>query len=393
MNIQTHISDDLWASIASAYESGHYTHAILEAVHHLSNVLRDKSGADGDGVALVGQALGGDAPKLRVNALQSETDRNIQKGIEQLLRGIYLAIRNPRSHDQFRDTQEDADAVIHFLNYVLHILNASTEAFTVEGFTASISDPEFVESQRYAELLVAEVPANRRGDALVAVFRARRTVDVRKLRYLIPALLALLNEPQLAQYMGTVSDDMRSTTEDADIRTALQMLTPELWTRVGEAARLRIENKLLRIIQEGEILEGGKVNGALGTWAGPLMKAFTLRKDAAKLLISKLDNSDPDHRHYVAKFFMLRFPDILTEEREIRGAVRAISTAIRNGDTNVREALISRVRQFPSVWQGELAESLKEETNPANPAVVLDDGTPLLEAPTATEITDEDIPF
>jgi len=109
MNLRTEISQKLWEAIERSYEAENYAHAVLDAIHYLTTVLRERSGADGDGAALVGQALGGDAPKLRVNALQSESDRNVQKGLEQLLRGIYLAIRNPRSHEQFNETQVDAD--------------------------------------------------------------------------------------------------------------------------------------------------------------------------------------------------------------------------------------------------------------------------------------------
>ncbi len=249
MNIQTHISSTLWEAIASSYDSGNFTHAILEAIHYLSTVLRDRSGTDGDGVTLVDQALGGDAPKLRVNAFQSESERNIQRGIEQLLRGVYLAIRNPRSHEQFKDSQQDADPIIYFLDYILRILNASREAFTLEEFIKSIADPEFVESKRYAELLVGEVPANRRGDALSAVFKVRNTVDVRKLRYLVSTLLSLLSDPQITQYLSVVSEELRMAGDDKDIRTALQMLTPELWPRIAETARLRVENKLIRTLK------------------------------------------------------------------------------------------------------------------------------------------------
>ena len=105
MNIQTHIRSDLWLAIASTYQSENYTHAILDAIHCLSDVLRNKTGLDGDGTVLVGQALGGDAPRLRLNKLQTETERSIQRGVEQLLRGLYLAVRNPRSHEQFQDTK------------------------------------------------------------------------------------------------------------------------------------------------------------------------------------------------------------------------------------------------------------------------------------------------
>ena len=392
MNLQTAISGPLWDAISSSYEAGNYSHAVLEALHHLTTVLRDKSGVDGDGAALVGQALGGDMPKLRVNALQSESERNVQKGIEQLLRGVYLAIRNPRSHEQLKDTQRDADAIIHFVDYILRILDASKEAFTLDNFLSSLSDPEFVESNRYAELLTAEIPVSRRADALGAVFQNRTAVNVRKLRHLISTLLSLLNEPQLAQYLATASDELRSATEDAGIRTALQMLTPELWPRVTEAARLRIENKLINDIRKGGIV-GGKTTGALGTWSNTFIKNFALRAEAADVLISKLEDPDGDIRHYVVKYFMSRFPEMLIEEKEIRRATRAISAAVEGGDPNVREGVIANVRQLPALWQSQLVEEMKKLTDAANPAVVLDDGTPFLSAPTSIEVSDEDIPF
>ena len=361
-------------------------------MHLVTTVLRERSGADGDGAALVGQALGGDTPKLLLNSFQSETERNIQRGIEQILRGLYLAIRNPRSHEQMIDTQQDADAIIHFLNYILRLLTSSKEAFTVESFKASVADTEFVESKRYAELLVSEIPTNRRGDALLALFKDRRNVEIRKLRYVVSTLLSILSEAQLVQYLSAISDELRVATEAGDIRTALQMLTPELWPRIAEAARIRIENKLIKEVTDGEII-AGKTSGSLGTWSSTFMKNFTLREEGAEVLIAKLEDFDPDDRHYVAKYFFNRLPSILTEEPERRRAIRAIAQAIEMEDSNIRDSLISWVRTYPAHWQLELAEALKGSTDPTNPAVILDDGTPLLSAPTASEITDDDIPF
>ena len=99
MNLQTHISSDLWLAISNTYEAENYNHAVLDAMHYLSSFLREKTGVDGDGASLVGQALGGDSPRLRINKLQTETERSVQRGIEQILRGLYLGIRNPRSHE------------------------------------------------------------------------------------------------------------------------------------------------------------------------------------------------------------------------------------------------------------------------------------------------------
>ena len=393
MNLQTEISQELWSAVVSVYEAGNYSHAILEAVHHLSSILRERAGVDGDGASLVGQALGGDSPRLRVNLLQTDTERNVQKGLEQILRGIYLAIRNPRSHEQTTDTKQTADAIITFLDYLLDLLNASQQAFTPDTFVARVLDPEFVESARYAELLIAEIPALKRGDAIIALYHDRRRVDLKKLRHLIRGLLSNLSENQLISYLAVLSEELRTTTDEAAIRTTLQMLTPEMWPRLSEVARLRIENKLIAGLTQGEVLQGGKTTQPLATWSNNFLKAFTLRAEAAAVLVRKLKDEDADDRHYVAKYFMPYLPEVISTEQLVDRCVRAIAFAIKAEDENVRSALIGAVRMYPQEWQTKLATALKEHTDPDNPAVVLDDGTPLLSSPSQDEFPDDDIPF
>lgn len=393
MNLQTEISQELWNAVVSVYEAGNYSHAILEAVHHLSSILRERAGVDGDGASLVGQALGGDSPRLRVNSLQTDTERNVQKGLEQILRGIYLAIRNPRSHEQTTDTKQTADAIITFLDYLLDLLNASQQAFTPDTFVARVLDPEFVESARYAELLIAEIPTLKRGDAIIALYHDRRRVDLKKLRHLIRGLLSNLSENQLISYLAVLSEELRTTTDEAAIRTTLQMLTPEMWPRLSEVARLRIENKLIAGLTQGEIFQGGKTTQPLATWSNNFLKAFTLRAEAAAVLVRKLNDEDADDRHYVAKYFMPYLPEVISNEQLVDRCVRAIAFAIKAEDENVRSALIGAVRMYPQEWQTKLATALKEHTDPDNPAVVLDDGTPLLSSPSQDEFPDDDIPF
>src|ERR1017187_9139148 len=112
MNLQTSISARLWAAVQTTYEAGNYTGAILDSIYFLSDLIRNKSGLDSDGNALVGAAFGGANPIIKVNPLQTDTDRDEQRGIEQLLRGVYTAIRNPRSHDKRSDSAEQADVIV-----------------------------------------------------------------------------------------------------------------------------------------------------------------------------------------------------------------------------------------------------------------------------------------
>lgn len=392
MNLQTSIPAPLWAAISSAYEAENYSHAILEATYFISNVLRERAGVDGDGATLVGQALGGDVPKLKLNSLQTESDRNVQKGFEQILRGVYIGIRNPRSHEQTIDDRETANAIIHFLGYVVGLLRASTEAFTVDSFVGRVHDTEFVESARYAELLIAEVPKLRLGNALIALFRTRKGIELRKLRFLVPALLASLTPQQMSSYLGVVSEELRTATDDAAIRTALQMLTPESWPKLLELPRLRIENKLVSGIRVGEVLPSGKTTQALATWSNNFLKSFTTKAEAANALMSRLEDADADARHYAAKFFMRYLPEIVSGPRQTSRCIRAIVAALNMDDENVRKSLISHVISFPAEWQTELANQLKDKTDEENPAVYLNDGTPFLSSPSKDQF-DDDIPF
>lgn len=114
MNLETKLDPRVWEAVRETYQARNFTSAILDAMHFLSDLLRERTGLESDGVALVGEAFGGSSPKLKVNALQSESDRSVQKGVEQLLRGIYQAIRNPRSHGKIDDTEDDSQAIITF---------------------------------------------------------------------------------------------------------------------------------------------------------------------------------------------------------------------------------------------------------------------------------------
>lgn len=392
MNLQTTVGEELWASISAAYEGERFTHAILEALHHLSNVLRDRAGVDGDGAALVGQALSGDQPRLKLNSLQTESEKNVQRGIEQILRGIYLGIRNPRSHEQSSDTKADADAIIHFIDFILRLLNASQAAFTVESFLQRVQDPEFVESARYAELLVSEIPKLRLADAAIAAFRTRRKIELKRLRYLVPTLLGKLDTNQLTRYLDVVSEEFRTATEESSIRTGLQMLTPEIWPLISELPRLRIENKLINGIKNGEVLPSGKTTEPLSTWSNDFLKSFAGKSEALGSLLAKLEGTSAPSRHYVSKYFLHYIHELPTRPWETARTIRALVSAVLAEDENVTQQLIYAVHFYPEEWQKQLVDGLKDKTDKDNPGTYLNDGTAFLSSPSKAAF-DDDIPI
>lgn len=162
MNLETRLDSRLWEVVRSSLEARNYTAAILDAIHLLTDIIRERSGLEEDGVALIGSAFGGASPKLKVNRLQTESEQNVQRGTEALLRGVYQAIRNPRSHGAYHDDERTAETILLFIDYLLRIVDQSRSPFSLPTFIARVLAPDFVPTKRYAELLVNEIPAKHR---------------------------------------------------------------------------------------------------------------------------------------------------------------------------------------------------------------------------------------
>jgi len=87
-----------------------YFHAVFEATKGLAQRIRDASGIDTDGTALVDQVFSIKKPLLAINTLQTETERSEHKGFAALLKGCFAAIRNPLAHEPkiLWDGEDDA---------------------------------------------------------------------------------------------------------------------------------------------------------------------------------------------------------------------------------------------------------------------------------------------
>lgn len=73
--------------------------AVFEAIKGLAERTRALSGVDEDGHALVDVALLGNSPRLALNSLRTETGRNEQRGLANIMKGVFSAFRNPAAHE------------------------------------------------------------------------------------------------------------------------------------------------------------------------------------------------------------------------------------------------------------------------------------------------------
>jgi len=338
MTIQNSFDSRLWETIGKSYEERNYTAAILESIQYLGDIVREKTGLATDGMSLVGEAFGGSKPKLRVNRLETETEKNIQGGIEHLIRGLYKTFRNPRSHEKHIDSQDDANTVALLVSYLLKVIGQAKSQFDRSSFIERVFDPEFVESRRYAELLASEVPAKNKLDILVDIYRKRDTGSIEKLRHIIKALWKILSEEAKSEFAAVVSVDLNTISRN-ELRGVIVLLDPEIWPFCTDAARIRTESILISSIKEGlyDRESGECAAGALGTWMRHLMRSALLLSDLQSAVALRLKNNDSRAADYIFEYVFSDLVDVVARpEYEL---VAALNQGLRRGDERFKDAL------------------------------------------------------
>lgn len=90
-----------------------YFHAVFEASKGLAQRIRELSGVELDGAALIDKVFSIEDPVLAFNALQTETEKSEHKGFAALSKGCFAAIRNPLAHGPKLMWNGEEDAADH----------------------------------------------------------------------------------------------------------------------------------------------------------------------------------------------------------------------------------------------------------------------------------------
>ena len=373
MNLETRLDPRLWDAIRDSYTGRDYTGAILDAALFLSDLIREKTGLQSDGVALVGQALGGKSPKLKTTRLQTESDWNVQNGLEQLLRGFYQAIRNPRSHEKHTDSSEDADAIILFINYVVRVIGRSKTPFVMEEFLGRVFDPDFVRTERYAELLVEEIPPRQRYDVFVEAYRMKENGDARALQHFFKVLLKSLPEQETAEACTVFSDELKVIDNGDTITAAIQVLPPECWPHYSEVARLRVENILHQSVGKGRYEANGKrlLDGHLGLLIQNICKCLGNAGDVVRTLVFKLEYGDRLEKDYVLEHFVPWLDAWFAEPPP--PLVAALKKGLEQGDPRFAKAVGTLLSFTSDRWTDALRVSLDSFSSRGGSIVKIDD--------------------
>lgn len=361
MNVDIILNDQLWSAIAENYQNGNYAGAITDAIFFLCRTIRDKSGLEHDGVALVGAALGGKDPPLKLTKMQTQSDKDEQAGFEQLARGLIQGIRNPRSHEKRVDTREDANAIIGFIDHLLRRIHQATVPFEVASFVKRVFDQDFVYSERYATLLIEEIPPNRLTDVLYDIYAQKDIGKPTNVGLFLSTLMLHLKDDDKTAFVKAVSQEMKNTGSEAAIRAIVSIFHSKNWTMLEESAKLRIENKILKSVSEGKysVTSGSFTSGALGTWATIIAEGMQLQDKLLSILAGRLNSSDRHEQDYVFKQFSSVLFNLQSPSSSL---IRVLKTGLQKGDQRFYDLVSYEMTSSKDEWISQIKADFESFT-------------------------------
>lgn len=351
MELHKEISPELQTAIKVHYEAGLYSNAILDSMKVLTELIRTKSELDGDGATLVGQAFGGNAPPIKITPMKKISETDEQKGFEQLLRGLYVGIRNPRIHENYNDKKNECNAIILFINHLINTINSARSFFVLDDFKKRIFDPLFVEKDEYAELLVAEIPNDELVNVAVSILQERNQGDPKKLIYFFDAIFNKTDIEQQQLIMKVFSNELKTVQSNSEIIDLIRYISAPLWLMIDEDTKLRIENKIIASVKEGYLVDDKCKKGALGTWGNSLGQHFKLKQDLAEALIELL-TPNWYTQNYVGKFYLSYLASIVTSDPLIKKCCENLAYATLGNNAKILKAeLLENFTYLPKKWR------------------------------------------
>lgn len=117
-------SEEIKNATRKLFVDGHYARAVEEAYKCINNKVKDRTQLHLDGRDLMNQAFSEKNPALKLNKLETESERDEQVGYMSIFGGCITGIRNPRAHDHKKtDTPEAALEMLIWANYLMAMVN------------------------------------------------------------------------------------------------------------------------------------------------------------------------------------------------------------------------------------------------------------------------------
>ncbi len=317
-DIQSLITNDVWECIKDNYSRGSYTTAITNLLQHINEVVQDKANLEHvDNTSLMEQAFSFNQnknPKIYINKLQTRTEKDIQEGVLNLLKGGCLAIRNPRSHERYSDDKLTADRIILFYDYVLSFVREANEPKLVDDWLNFILDKDFVSTEIYAEETIKRIPEKKKYDILINLFRRNNEATPNKLHHIVNKLLSSLSTQEFEEFIRGIDKELIKCKNDKTLAMFFNLFPKAQWEQLDTLTKFRVENIVLKSIENanfdcdedswGNCYEYSVTEESmLAVYALDFFDVFSNRSEIINAINSKCYENEYLYDEYYNKYF------------------------------------------------------------------------------------------
>lgn len=106
------------------FEAGFFGDAVEASFKEVNDaikmIFKDRTGKEADGAGLMTTAFSPGNPVIQLNALATETERNIQQGYMQIFAGAMTGIRNPKAHGNLNPDSRKALHLIALASLLMY---------------------------------------------------------------------------------------------------------------------------------------------------------------------------------------------------------------------------------------------------------------------------------
>lgn len=230
-------------SIKTHYDNKDYTEVVRDALLCLTTEIRKKSDLkDNDGVDLINKAFSEKNPLIKINKLETETDKNKHRGIMDLSKGLIEYFRNPMSHSKQEYSKEIADAILVLLDEViLEEVVGSKSINSIDDWYLEVTNELFPNTERYAKNLISTIPSNKYFELAVMLYKNRNNITKLKDK-IIDELVNNLSEKEFHDYCEVIENDLFGDITEKDIISSLKFISTNIWNKLSDLTKTKIED-------------------------------------------------------------------------------------------------------------------------------------------------------
>ncbi len=304
-------------SIKIHYENKDYTEVVRDALLCLTTEIRKKSDLkDNDGVDLINKAFSEKKPLIKINKLETETDKNKHRGIMDLSKGLIEYFRNPMSHSKQEYSKKIADAILVLLDEViLEEIFGSKSINSIDDWYLEITNELFPNTERYAKSLISTIPNNKYYELSVMLYKNRDNIPKLKDK-IIDELVNNLSPEEFKDYCDVIERDLFGNVQEKEIISLLKFISSSIWKNLSNLAKNKIEDIALEDISKlyldfeydgGDYMPSEQQKGYILENSIHILENFSNLQDIIDIIIEKLtmDSNELLQDYLFEKYFLL----------------------------------------------------------------------------------------